>query len=287
MSYYGIKSTQTQCSNSLRPNKGDKHVRPEELVSFINKQPGLKTTIRENGNLETIQLLLSNGIPVITQQWLHTNDGIGHYRVARGYDTARNIIIFNDSMADHPSLEVDVNFQDTLWKGYDRRYFPIFTPKTEALVMAILGAEANSADNYNRALSAAEQYVKKSPSDADGWRNLGYLRYAGNDCKGALAVWDKLSTMLVPNGDGPYNKFLWYQLWPVECNNRLGNYQTVLKLVQPPINSAQVFAEARYEKAVALNGLGRKNEAKAELKLALLDDPNYQPSQVLLDKLNG
>ncbi len=287
LSYYGITLTQAQCGDALRPNKGDKHVQPQELENFINGQPGIKTFVRENGTLDTLRLLLSNGIPVITQQWLHLDDNIGHYRVVRGYDTAKNILIFNDSMADRAGIEVPSDFQDKLWKGYDRRYFPVFTPTTESLVLAILGPDANVEENYGRALNAAQDYATKNPKDIDAWRNLGFLQYQGNNCKEALNSWSKLTTMLAPGPDGPYNKFLWYQLWPVECNNRLGNFQTTLKLVQPAIDSTKVYAEARYEKAVALAALNRKEEAKVELKLALLDDVNYAPTRILLDKLGG
>jgi tetratricopeptide (TPR) repeat protein len=279
--------TQAQIAEALKPNKADKYVQPQELLDFLNKQPGIKSIQRENGTVDLLRSLLSNGIPVIIQQWLDTEDTVAHYRVLRGFDNARNILIFNDSLADHPSVEVSPEAQDRLWKAWDRRYFPVFTAQNEALVMAILGADANAAENFSQALDAAEQYSLKNPADADAWRNLGYLRYAGNECKEAMAAWNKLSFLLKAGVEGPYSKFLWYQLWPVECSNRLGNYSQALQLVKPALDSAKVYGEARYEKAVALLGMGRKAEAIPELKLALLDDPNYAAARDLLDRLGG
>ncbi len=285
LSYYGVKLTQEQCGKTLRPNSGDKHVKPEELVGFIQKQ-GFKIAMRENGTLDKLRALLSAGIPVITQQWLHENDDIGHYRVARGYDTANNTIIFNDSMDKQPKTIVSADFQDKLWKGYDRRYFPVYTAKQEATVMAILGADAPVEANMSRAMSAAKAYTEAQPKDIDGWRNLGYLNYAMGDCKAALNVWEQhLTKMLSPSDNGPYNRFLWYQLWPAECYNKVGNYQQVIKLMPNEIEKAKVYAEARYEYAVALMNTGRKDESITQLKKALLDDPNYAPVSAMLTKL--
>lgn len=285
LSYYGVKLTQQQCAKALKPNDSDKHVRPEELVAFIQKQ-GFKTLMRENGTLNTLRALLSAGVPVITQQWLHDGDDIGHYRVARGYDLSNNTFIYNDSMDRHDKTLVPADLQDKLWKGYDRRFFPVYTAKQEATVLAILGEDATDDSNLSRALSAAQKYSQANPKDIDGWRNLGYLNYAAGDCKAAINVWEQqLTKMLKPSDNGPYNRFLWYQLWPVECYNKLGNYQQVLKMLPNEIEKTKAYAEARYEYAVALSNTGKKDDAVAQLKKAVLDDPNYEPTYTLMKKL--
>jgi tetratricopeptide (TPR) repeat protein len=285
LSYYGVTLTEAQCMQALRPNAGDKHVEPEELAAFIQSK-GFKTVIRENGTMDKLRQFLSAGIPVITQQWLYENDDIGHYRVARGYDTATNTLIFNDSMDRKAKTVVGTDLQDKLWKGYDRRYFPVYTAAQEPTVMAILGEDANSETNMDRALSAAKKYSESKPSDFDGWRNLGYLYYATGDCKSAVGVWEQhLTKMLKPSENGPTNRFLWYQLWPIRCYNKLANYQAVIKLAPNEIEKAKVFAEARYEYAIALMNSNRKPEAIDELKKALLDDQNWQAPANLLAKM--
>jgi len=285
LSYYGVTLTEAQCMAALRPNAGDKHVEPEELAAFIQSK-GFKTMIRENGTLDILRQFLSAGIPVITQQWLHEGDDIGHYRVIRGYDTATNTLIFNDSMDRKAKTVVGVDLQTTLWKGYDNRYFPVYTATEEPTVMAILGADATPQANMDRALSAAAKYTEANPGDIDGWRNLGYLRSVNGDCQGAIDVWEQhLTKMLKPSENGPYNRFLWYQLWPVRCYNKLGNYQAVIKIAPNEIEKAKVFAEARYEYAIALMNTNKKQDAIAQLKMALLDDQNWQAPTQLLEKL--
>lgn len=285
LSYYGVTLTEAQCAQALRPNSGDKHVEPEELVAFIQSK-GFKTVMRENGTMDKVRQLLSAGVPVITQQWLKENDDIGHYRVARGYDIATDTIIFNDSMDRKAKTVVGSTLQDFLWKGYDRRYFPVYTAAQEPTVMAILGDDANATTNLNKALAAAKKYSETKPGDIDAWRNLGYLQATTGDCKSAVTVWEqRLKPMLKASDNGPYNRFLWYQLWPVRCYNKLANYQEVIKLAPNEIEKAKVYAEARYEYAIALMNTNRKPEAIAQLKLALLDDQNWQAPATLLAKL--
>lgn len=287
LSYYGVTLTEAQCMQALRPNAGDKHVEPEELAAFIQAK-GFKTLIRENGTMDILRQFLSAGIPVITQQWLHEDDDIGHYRVARGYDTATNTLIFNDSMDRKAKTVVGLALQDKLWKGYDWRYLPVYTAAQEPTVMAILAGDANDSANMDKALTAAKKYTETTPGDIDGWRNLGYLQATTGDCKSAVGVWEQhLSKMLKASENGPYNRFLWYQLWPVRCYNKLANYQAVIKMVPNEIDKAKVFAEARYEYAIALMNSDRKPEAISQLKLALLDDQNWQAPTTLLAKLGA
>lgn len=292
LSYYGVKVSQSEAGKALRPNGGDqntpvgdKHVEPNELVGYLQSK-GLKTFIRENGSLDQIRALLSAGIPVIMQQWLKEGDDIAHYRVIRGYDLATNVLIFNDSMDRKPNTVVSNADEEKLWKAFDRRYLPVYRPNQEATVKAILGADADEQTNLNRALEAARKFSETSPGDIDAWRNLGFLLYTKGDYPSALKVWEqKLAPMLAPSENGPYNRFLWYQLWPVISYNKVGNYQQVLKMAPNEIEKAKVYSEVRYEYGVALLNAGRKQEAINQLKQAVLDDQNYQPVKTLLDKL--
>jgi hypothetical protein len=290
-SYFGIKLTQEECAKALRPwggpknQPGDKNVDPEEIVTFAESK-GLKAFVRENGTLNQLQGLLSAGVPIIVAQWLNEGDDIAHYRVARGYDQTAKTFTFNDPYGKGPKSVINADDQDKLWRSFNRRYIPIFSPQQEATVLAILGEDADRQANLNRALAAAKQDAEANPTDIDVWRNLGFMYHATGDCKAALGVWeDKLRGMLQPSDYGPTNKFLWYQRWPVECYNRLGNYPAVIGIAPNEINVAKTYAEMRYEYAVALNGVGRKADAIAQLKQALLDHNGYKPALELLDKL--
>ncbi len=292
LSYYGVKVSQSEAGKALRPNGGDqntpvgdKHVEPNELVGYLQSK-GLKTVIRENGSLDQIRALLSAGVPVIMQQWLKEGDDIAHYRVVRGYDLATNVLIFNDSMDRKPDTVVSTADEEKLWKAFDHRYLPVFRANQEATVMAILGEDAQGQTNLNRALDVARKYSETNSGDIDAWRNLGFLLYTKGDYPGALKIWEhNLSPLLAPSENGPYNRFLWYQLWPVISYNKIGNYQQVIKMAPNEIEKAKVYSEVRYEYAFALLNTGRKQDAINQLKQARLDDQNYQPVHALLTQL--
>jgi tetratricopeptide (TPR) repeat protein len=279
LSYYGIKKTQDECANAIKPAEQDKKVRPTEIVEYLGKN-GIKAYIIENGNFDLLRKFLSNGIPVITQSWLKLDDDIAHYRVIRGYDQSKSVFYVNDSMYDKPNVAVDYTFEEKLWKAFNNRFLPVFRPKDEALVKAILGPDADSQENLKRALLAAESNLDKNPKDIDALRNAGYMRATTGNCEGALQLWDRIVAQ------GPYGRFLWYQMWPLECLNKLGKYEQALKMADQVLEKAPVYTEARYERAVALVALKRVDEAKKELKMSLLNG-YYQPSRDLLDKLGG
>jgi hypothetical protein len=285
MSYHGVNMTQEQCRLALRPNAGDKNVTGPELVNFIRSK-GLKAMLRENGTFDILRALVSNGIPVVTQQWLKEGDDIAHWRVLRGYNVANNTFTFNDSIADKPSVVASMATQAKLWRAFDWRYMPVYKPSQEAIVKQILGEDFDEKTNFRVALAESEERATKSPNDIDMWRNLGYLRYANGDCKGALQVWEqRISKMLKATENGPYNRYLWYQTWPIDCYNTLENYNAALKLIPNVLETTKVNAHMRYQYAIALLGTNKRNDAIAQLKKSVLDDPNYQPSFTMLDKL--
>ncbi len=280
MSYFGVKKTQDECAAVLHPKSEDKNNSPAELADFISKN-GLKTMVVENGSLDMVKKLLSNGVPVITQTYSKPNEDIGHWRVMRGYDNSKGVIILNDSLFDKPAVPIDNTVADDYWNAFDRRMLPVYNAKLEPVVRAILGLDAEAKTNLSRALAAAESNLDKKPKDINALRNVGYLRATSGDCKGALEVWDRIVAL------GPIGRFLWYQLWPVECSNKVGNYSQVMKLTDGTLEKATVYAEARYERAVAMLALKSPvEEVKKELKRSLLDG-FYQPTRDLLDKLGG
>ena len=285
LSFYGVKTTQKDAASILKPNDGDKHVEPTQIVDFVESM-GYRTMIRDNGNFDILKAFLSAGIPVITQQWLHQNDDIAHYRVARGYDSAKNIFIFNDSMDRHPNTEVSVALQEELWKGFDHRFLPIYSPQQEPIVRAILGADYDATSNLSRATAAAKTYAQTNPADIDAWRNLGFLYHKAGDYPAAIGVWEQhLSKMLKATDKGPYNRFLWYQLWPIESYNKVGNFQKTLEIMPNELSQIKVFAEGRYEYALALMNTGKRDEAIAQLKQATQDDIHFAAARDMLAKL--
>ncbi len=279
MSYYGVNKTQEECASAMHPDPRNKNNFPPEIIDFLAKN-GFKAVLVENGTLDTLRKFVANGIPVITQSYSKLHDDIGHYRVIRGYDLAKDIIIVNDSLIDHPAATVDSSLEDTLWKAFNRHFFPVYTAKQEPLVKAILGVDADPAANLQRALQAAESFYDKNPKDLDGLRNVGYMRAMTGNYAGAVDIWEKIVAL------GPIGRFLWYESWPFEAYNKVGKYQQALKWIDDTLKDAPIYSRAYYERGFANNALGNKTQAIKDLKQSLLYG-FYQPSRDLLDKLGG
>lgn len=56
-------------------------------------------------------------------------------------------------------------------------------------------------------------------------------------------------------------------------------------MTAPTLEQMKRSEDLHYHRAVALHGLGRTAEARAELELALVDNPRFAPAQILLDQL--
>jgi predicted double-glycine peptidase len=66
LSYSGSTLTQADVGVTLRTDKEDKNVSPEELADFARSQ-GLRALVRVNGDADRLRLLLSNGVPVVIE----------------------------------------------------------------------------------------------------------------------------------------------------------------------------------------------------------------------------
>ncbi len=167
LSYYDIGKTQFDIAPLVKGSEKDKNVSPEEMVAYLNKE-GLEAKSRVNGDIEILMALVSNGIPVIVQQWLerpHDKVLVGHYRVVRGYDRRAETIIVNDP---YKGAQLSFSFElfDERWRAFNRRYIPAYPPHQEAMVKAILGADWEHEAMYRRALAAVEREAEENTEDA-------------------------------------------------------------------------------------------------------------------------
>ncbi len=278
LSYFGIQRTQGQLGPLLRPNSGDKHVEPYQLVGLL-EQFGLRARVLEGGSLERIEELVAAGFPVITPQWLdHKPDAIGHYRVVRGFDRRQGVVFVNDSMIGAGVAMPYTEFEE-LWRAFAFRYIPVYRPKDEPRVLAILGEDADPRRNVERANQLMRELVAQHPDDAYLWFSLGTTEYLLGNIDAALAAYERAAAIGLPP------KMLWYQFWPVSAFVDAGQYQRALELAAAQIASAGVFGEMHYERGRAFEALGQTNAAIAEYRRALDDDANLQVARDALARL--
>jgi hypothetical protein len=278
LSYFGIQRTQAQLGPLLRPNPGDKHVEPHQIVALL-AQFGLRARVLEGGSAEIVKALVAAGFPVITPQWLdHKPDAIGHYRVVRGYDDDRGVFLVNDSMVG-AGIAMPYSEFEELWRAFDFRFIPVYRPEDEPRIVALLGEDADPRRNLERAHTRIQRLVEAHPDDAYLWFSLGTTEYLRGNVEAALAAYERAATIGLPP------KMLWYQFWPVSAYVDAGRYEEALTLAAAQIASAGVFGEMHYERGRAFEAIGQTSAAIAEYRRALDDDANLEEARAALRRL--
>jgi len=275
LSYYGYELTQFDLAPILKGGDKDRNVSPEEIVAYLH-EIGLGGRVRINGDIETLQRLIANGVPVMVEQWLDRpgDELTGHYRLVRGYDREAGVIIVNDSYSG-PKLRFPYAEFQRLWRAFNRLYIPIYRPEQESLVREIIGEDWDDGVMYRKALTVAQREIQEI-GDLYTWFNLGgdYLGL-GQDEEAVAAFEQALAFGLPP-------RMLWYQFGPIEAYNRTGQYQKSLDLTTRLLG----LEEVHYQRGVAYQGLGRLKEAIAEYQLALKYNPRFQLAQEALTRLH-
>ncbi len=279
LSHYGLAFTQYDIAPLLKGADTDKNVAPEELSAYLQAQ-GFQAPIRVNGDLDTLRTLLANNIPVIIEQWLERSGDplTGHYRLARGYDQDAGTIIVNDSYLG-PNLSYPEATFDRWWRAFNRLYIPVYRPDQEPLVRAIVGeAVWEPAAMWQAAGARAGAEVASSP-DLYGWFNLGTARLRQGDAAGAVQAFDQAIVAGLPE------RMLWYQFGPFEAFNVTGQWERTLQLSQPLVGLK--IEEVHFHRGVALEGLGRAQEALAEYQSAVTFNARYAPAATAAQRLGG
>ena len=76
----------------------------------------------------------------------------------------------------------------------------------------------------------------------------------------------------------------WYQFGPMVACNKVERYERVLELTGPVLARAPI-EELRYQRSLAYLGLGEREKAEAEFRLALKYNPGYAEAEEALANL--
>lgn len=279
LSYFAVKQTQQDAASWLKPNGDDKHVSGEEMIWYL-EQFGLKGQIRVGGNIQLIEALLANDIPVIIYDLLNDKEDIGHYRVMRGYNRKKQTLISNDSYYG-PQRKLSYSQFLKLWKPFNYKFIPVYKLEDEEKVRKILGETyINDYKMYENALQMTDRDLTVNQNDVFALLNkaeslLGLAKFSE-----AKDAFEKAQSLGLPR------RTLWYITFPAKIYRELGEFDKVFELSERVFASgAASSSEYYYERGLAYLAQGQKEKAKEEFNLALNYQPNYKPAREALKNI--
>lgn len=288
LTYFGHSNDQYPAAEWLKPNSEDKNVSPWQMVEYVNTQlPGTTRALeRQGGTLELLKLLIANDFPVLIEAGYdpppHDLGWMGHYLLVIGYDDAAQTLLTHDSY-DGPNLAYGYDFIDEFWRQFNRVYIVLYDWSREAELMALLGADADEAQNTINALEAARQEAVANPQDPFAWFNMGTNFTALGMYNEAATAFDQARNV----GGGLPWRMLWYQFGPFEAYLAVGRHQDVIALAQANLNDGggQYVEETYYYGGLARQALGERDRAISNFNGALEFNPNFTPARTARDQL--
>lgn len=285
LSYLGVNKSQAELGNTLRPyqvaggDNDDKSVTLSEVASQAETY-GLHAYLRPNGTPEKIEQFIALGLPVVTRTWTHPDEDIGHYRVVRGYDHVKQVLIQDDSLQgkDIPYSYVDFN---TIWEPFNYEYLVIVDDSRKEQVEKILGEDLDSETAWRRALVRNAEVLSKDPSN---W-HLGFARsriyYYLGDYKKSVEEFEKVEDKLS-------FRTLWYQMEPILSYQKLGNKERVFEITDDILNNQnRAYSEAYMVRGEMLEREGDIQGARAEYELARYYNVNMKEAQDALARVSS
>jgi hypothetical protein len=279
LSYYGSTLTQYDIAPVVKGGPTDTNAAPHELSAYVADQ-GFLAPVLYNGNPDILRALISNGIPVIVEQWLERPDDelTAHYRVVKGYNSTEAIWIVDDSYTGPNRRYSEADF-DRWWIPFNRVYMPVIRPDQEPLVRAIVGEIYDNPQlmwqqTADRAL--AELDVTDNPHS---WYNLGEARFKLGELDGAISAFESSFTYQYPY------RLQWYIFTYMEAYNEAGMHQRVLDLTAPYAEST--VEEIFYQRGVALEALGRPDEALQSYQQAVTLNARLTVAAEAVARLGG
>ena len=276
LSHYGIEKNQFDIAAIQKPNSADVNVTAEEVAASF-REFGMRAYVGLNGDVDLLIRLLAADFSAMTEEWIYYDGGVGHFRALRGYDKSNKQILHNDSYYGAGFWrDYDTFLRD--WHFYNNKFVVPYYPEQEEQLKAIIGDNWDQDTMYENLRATTQAQVEANPSDIYAWWGLGEaLLWQGKPAKAIEAFEQALP-------DLP-SRYMWYRYGYFEALNQVGRHEELLTITFDLLNQIGLSEDLRIQRAVAFRALGRIKDAKAELRQALVDHPDFKPATTLLAEL--
>lgn len=287
--FYGWQGNQEDIASLLKPFREDRNVNVEELAYYVRTRAGwLNVQYRVGGDLDLLREFLAAGIPVMIEEtfffdepfWANDDLWAAHYQLLTGYDETAGHFIGQDSYRG-PDLEIPYEELDEYWQAFNRVYILIYLPQQEEVVKSILNEHWDVDFNRDHALQVALEETQVDPENAFTWFNLGtnlvyFERYIE-----ATDAYDKARELGLPQ------RMLRYQFGPFIAYFHTGQMHDLIALTDYALQITPNAEEAWLWHGWAMYRNGDRNQAEADFRRALAENPNYLDAQYALDFLRS
>ena len=261
--YYGWEGNQHSIDEVIKPDRADRNVNIEELAYYSWNYAGwLNLIYRVGGDIETLKVLIANGIPVMIEEgdelaeqfWPGDDKWAGHFLLLTGYDDSQSAFYAQDSFRQADRM-VSYEKTDQRWKPFNRVYIVIFLPHQEEMVRNILGQDWDIPTNRQNALETAQAEIDRDPKDALAWFNLGSNLTYFERYQEAAQAYDQARILELPQ------RMLRYQFGPFHAYFQTQRYEDLLALANHTLQVTPNSEEAFLWKGWALFSLDDRQGA--------------------------
>ncbi len=279
----GENVTQKELGDSMRPfqhpegDNDDKTIFTYEFVDWA-KRYGFESVAKVNGDIELLKTFTANGIPVVVKTWLNVDEDIGHFRIVRGFDEGRGVIIQDDS---YDGKDKKISYYDflSMWQPFNYAYIIVYTPDQADLVAAIIGNEMDEGVDWQNALTRAHKEAALDSYNVYPVFNLSTAYYQLGDYQNSVNSFEKVENRLP-------KRMMWYQIEPIQAYFELGNYDRVFAISQNILeNGNRAYSELYQIMGEIYLAQGNSQKAKEQFELALTYNQNYTLAQESLQSL--
>jgi len=279
LSAFGLDLDQLAVAARLKPDPEDTNITPAELARFAREQ-GLGARAMIGGDARLARELVRVGVPIAAEQWIDVEGRgeMGHYRVVVGFDDEAGELTAQDSYYG-PLRRYSYADFDRMWRPFLGAYAVFYRPEHEPVVAEVLAGDWDEGEMTRRALAAAESWAVEDPADARLWFALGEARSRTGDHHGAIEAFETARRIGLPF------RSYWYQFGHYESLIAVGAAERALAIADETIATmgGENLEESHYWRGVALEQLGRHDEAQQSFRTALAYNPSFAPAAEELD----
>jgi tetratricopeptide (TPR) repeat protein len=283
LSWYGIDVDQQELGNKMRPyqnpqgDNDDKTIFTYEFVDWAKKYD-LEAIGLVNGDIELLKKFTANGIPVVVKTWLNPGEDIGHFRIVRGFNEDKKVIIQDDSYQG-PNKEIAYFDFLGMWQPFNYNYMIIYTPAQKDIIKAIVKEEINSQTAWENALERAKLEKQKDPESPYPSFNISTAAYHLRDYQRSVDEFEKVQNKLP-------KRMLWYQIEPILAYKELGNYDKVFTITENILeNGNRAFSELYLIRGDIYLEQGNLEAAKDQYEKAVFYNKNLVEAKEKLESL--